>query len=101
MFDLSGRVAVVSGASSGLGQQMARAFARQGADLAILARRVERLEEFKKELEKEYKVKVLPVKCDVTKTEEIEAAAKTVEKEYKKVIAVRLYNYDDIVSFLF
>ena len=77
MFDLSGRVAVVSGASSGLGQQMARAFARQGADLAILARRVERLEEFK--------IKVLPVKCDVTKTEEIEAAAKTVEKEYKKV----------------
>lgn len=85
MFNLSGRVAVVSGASSGLGQQMARAFARQGADLAILARRVERLEEFKKELEKEYKVKVLPIKCDVTKTEEIEAAAKAVEKEYKKV----------------
>ncbi|MBQ2638841.1 SDR family oxidoreductase [Candidatus Saccharibacteria bacterium] len=85
MFDLSGRVAVVSGASSGLGQQMARAFARQGADLAILARRVERLEEFKKELEKEYKVKVLALKCDVTKTEDIDAAAKAVEKEYKKV----------------
>ena len=85
MFNLSGRVAVVSGASSGLGQQMARAFARQGADLAILARRVERLEAFKKELEKEYKVKVLPIKCDVTKTEDIEAAAKKVEKEYKKV----------------
>jgi len=85
MFDLSGRVAVVSGASSGLGQQMARAFARQGANLAILARRVERLEEFKKELEKKYKVKVLAVKCDVTKTEDIDAAAKAVEKEYKKV----------------
>ncbi|MDO4967453.1 MAG: SDR family oxidoreductase [Candidatus Saccharibacteria bacterium] len=85
MFDLSGRIAVVSGASSGLGQQMARAFARQGADLAILARRVERLEEFKKELEKEYKVKVLALKCDVTKTEDIDAAAKAVEKEYKKV----------------
>ena len=59
MFDLSGRVAAVSGASSGLGQQMARAFAKQGADLAIMARRVERLEAFKKELEKEYKVKVI------------------------------------------
>ena len=47
MFDLKGRVAVVSGASSGLGQQMALALARQGADLAILARRVERLDEFK------------------------------------------------------
>ncbi|MBQ6486357.1 SDR family oxidoreductase [Candidatus Saccharibacteria bacterium] len=85
MFDLSSRVAVVTGASSGLGQQMARAFARQGADLAILARRVERLEEFKKELENEYKVKVLAVRCDVTKTEDIDAAAVAVEEEYGKV----------------
>ena len=85
MFDLTGRIAVVTGASSGLGQQMARAFARQSANLAILARRVERLEEFKKELEKEYKVKVLAVKCDVTKTEDIDAAAQKVEKEFGKV----------------
>ncbi len=85
MFDLSSRVAVVTGASSGLGQQMARAFARQGADLAILARRVERLEKFKKELENEYKVKVLAVRCDVTKTEDIDAAAVAVEEEYGKV----------------
>lgn len=55
MFDLSGRVAAVSGASSGLGQQMARAFAKQGANLAIMARRVERLEEFKKNSKKNIK----------------------------------------------
>lgn len=85
MFDLSGQVAVVTGASSGLGKQMARGFAKQGADLAILARRFERLEEFSWELKKEYGVKVLPVKCDVTSTESIEAAAKAVEKEYGKV----------------
>ena len=85
MFDLKGRVAVVSGASSGLGQQMARAFAHQGADLAILARRVERLEDFKKELEDEFGVKVIAVKCDVTSTDDINAAADTVEKEFGKV----------------
>lgn len=85
MFDLKGRVAAVSGASSGLGQQMARAFAKQGADLAIMARRVERLEEFKKELESKYGVKVIAVKCDVTNTEEINAAAEAVEKEFGKV----------------
>lgn len=85
MFDLKGRVAVVSGASSGLGQQMARAFARQGADLAILARRVERLEDFKKELEEEFGIKVIAVKCDVTSTDDINAAAATVEKEFGKV----------------
>ncbi len=85
MFNLKEKVAVVTGASSGLGQQMARAFARQGANLAILARRVERLEAFKKELEDEFKVKVLAVKCDVTSTEDIDAAAKAVEKEFGKV----------------
>lgn len=85
MFNLKGQVAVVTGASSGLGKQMARGFAGQGANLAILARRVERLEEFAKELEKEYKVKVLPAKCDVTSTESIDDAAKAVEKEYGKV----------------
>jgi gluconate 5-dehydrogenase len=85
MFNLKGRVAAVSGASSGLGQQMARAFAKQGADLAIMARRVERLEAFKKELEDEYKVKVVAIKCDVTNSDEINAAAETVEKEFGKV----------------
>ncbi len=85
MFDLKGQVAVVTGASSGLGRQMAEAFAKQGANLAILARRVERLEELKVKLEKEYKVKVLPVKVDVTKSDEIEAAAKKVVKEFKTV----------------
>jgi gluconate 5-dehydrogenase len=64
---------------------MAEAFAKQGANLAILARRVERLEELKVKLEKEYKVKVLPVKVDVTKSDEIEAAAKKVVKEFKTV----------------
>ncbi|MBQ3352174.1 SDR family oxidoreductase [Candidatus Saccharibacteria bacterium] len=85
MFDLSGQVAVVTGASSGLGKQMARGFAKQGANLAILARRMERLEEFAKELSDEYKVEVLPVKCDVTSSDSINAAAKAVEDKYGKV----------------
>ena len=85
MFNLKGRVAVVSGASSGLGQQMALALARQGANLAILARRMERLEEFKPKLVEAGAKKVLAVKCDVTSTEEIDAAAGTVKKEFGKV----------------
>ena len=47
MFNLKGRVAVITGASSGLGRQMSKAFAEQGADLVLLARRVEKLEELK------------------------------------------------------
>ena len=84
MFDLKGRVAVISGASSGLGKQMAKAFAAQGADVAILARRVERLEELKGELES-FGIRALPVKCDVTSTEDINNAAKLVEDTFGKV----------------
>ena len=84
MFNLKGRVAVISGASSGLGKQMAKSFAKQGANLVVLARRIERLEELKKELEKE-NVKVLPIKCDVTSTDDINNAATLAEKEFGKV----------------
>jgi len=84
MFNLKGRVAVISGASSGLGKQMAKGFAMSGADLVLLARRIEKLEEYKKELE-EYGVKVLTVKCDVTSTEDVDNAALLSEKEFGKV----------------
>lgn len=84
MFDLKGRVAVITGASSGLGRQMAKAFAKQGANLVILARRMERLEELKSELESEG-VAVLPIKCDVTSTEEIDNAAKEAETKFGRV----------------
>lgn len=85
MFSLKGKVAVVTGASSGLGKQMALAFARQGADLAILARRVEKLEEFKPLLEEAGAGKVVAYKCDVTDTDNINAVAAEVEKEFGKV----------------
>ena len=84
MFDLNNRVAVITGASSGLGKQMSKGFAKHGAPLALLARRIEKLEEIKKELET-YGVKVLVIKCDVTSTIDIENAAKKVEEEFNKV----------------
>lgn len=84
MFDLTGRVAVITGASSGLGRQMSEAFASRGADIVIMARRIERLNELKVELEK-YNVKVLPIKCDVTSTEDINNACIEVEKTFGKV----------------
>jgi 3-oxoacyl-[acyl-carrier protein] reductase len=51
LFSLKGRAALVTGASSGLGQQFARALADNGAALALVARRRDRLEAFKTELE--------------------------------------------------
>ncbi len=84
MFNLKGRVAVITGASSGLGKQMSKAFASQGADLVLLARRLERLEEMKGELEA-LGVRVLPLKCDVTNVEEVNNCAKQAEEFFGKV----------------
>lgn len=85
MFDLKGKVAVVSGASSGLGIQLATALARQGASLVILARRKERLDELAKKLHDEFGVAVLPIQCDVTLTKDIDAAAAQAESQFGRV----------------
>ena len=85
MFDFKGQVAVVTGASSGLGKQLALALAKRGANLVILARRLERLENFAPELEKAGAKKVLAIKCDVTSTDDIENAAKQTLEEFGKV----------------
>lgn len=84
MFDLKNRVVVVSGASSGLGMQMARGFAKQGADVVVMARRIEKLEALANEINN-MGVKCFPVKCDVTSVEDVNAAAEAVEKEFGKV----------------
>ncbi len=84
MFDLKGRVVVISGASSGLGAQMAKGFAGQGADLVIMARRLEKLENLAEEI-RGMGVKCLPVKCDVTKPEMVNEAAAKAEAEFGKV----------------
>ena len=77
MFDLTGNVAVVTGASVGLGRQFALALARQGADVAILARRKEKLAEVAKEVEA-LGVRCLPVGCDVTDVAQVQNAVQAV-----------------------
>jgi len=84
MFDLKNNIAVISGASSGLGRQMSEAFAKQGANLVLIARRIEKLEQVKKELEK-HNVKVMTIKCDVTSTDDVNNACRIVENTFGKV----------------
>lgn len=81
LFDLKGKVAVVTGASSGLGVQFAKALAKAGADIAIVARRVERLEEVKVEIEK-LGVRCFAVKCDVSDVAEIKSAVKDINEHF-------------------
>ncbi len=83
-FDLSGKYALVVGASSGLGTQFAKALANQGANVAIAARRTDRLNELKTEIEA-LGVKCLSVACDVSDEESVITCADTVKKEFGRV----------------
>ncbi len=64
LFDLSGRVAIITGGSIGLGRQMAEALAEMGANLVLCARKKERCEEAAQELEK-LGIRALALGCDV------------------------------------
>jgi gluconate 5-dehydrogenase len=84
VFNLKGKVALVTGASSGLGVQFAKALAEQGADLAIIARRQERLDEVRKTIEA-FGVRCLALRCDVLKNDEIKAVASKVKEHYGRI----------------
>ncbi|MCF0115269.1 MAG: SDR family oxidoreductase [Erysipelotrichaceae bacterium] len=71
-FDLKGQVALVTGCSGGLGVQMAKALANQGANIVAIARRKELLDKVCEEISAEYGVETLAIKCDITDTEMVE-----------------------------
>ena len=83
-FDLSGKVAIVTGTSRGLGQYMGRALARAGADLVITSRTAESLAPFQKEIEALGR-KALPLPLDVRDYASIQRMAEAAQKHYGKI----------------
>lgn len=68
-FDLTGRVALITGCSTGLGVQMARALANQGCNIIPVARREEKIKAVAEMLHKDYGVDAFPIRCDITDTD--------------------------------
>jgi NAD(P)-dependent dehydrogenase (short-subunit alcohol dehydrogenase family) len=79
-FDLAGQVALVTGASSGIGRHFAALLAAAGAKVALAARRVDRLAELANEIEAAGG-QSLPIACDVTRSGDVAAAVATAENE--------------------
>lgn len=84
LFDLTGKIAVVTGASSGLGADAALAYAQAGADVALLARRIEKLEETKAQIEKTGH-KAIAVACDVSNEESVKTAIQKVLDTFGRI----------------
>ena len=81
-FDLNGQVAIVTGCSTGLGVQMAKALANQGAIIVPVARRQEMIEKVAEEINKEFGVETYPVRCDITDTDQVNAMVDKVMEKF-------------------
>ncbi|BBB31774.1 serine 3-dehydrogenase (NADP+) [Thermotomaculum hydrothermale] len=80
---LKDKIAVITGATAGIGKATAEYFAREGCNLVLIARRVERLEALKSTLEEKYKVKVFIGKVDVSDFSQCEAFFNSLPDELK------------------
>lgn len=85
MTDWNGKVAVITGASTGIGLELARGLAREGMNLVLAARSEDRLRTAAQTISRETGVKVLAVPCDVADRTQVQALAKAAEAEFGAV----------------
>lgn len=82
---LEGKGALITGGASGFGRGFAFAYAQRGADLVLVDINEELLEETSKKVERETKQKVVPIVCDVTKSDQVGAMAKQAFSELDNI----------------
>ncbi|MBM4266854.1 MAG: glucose 1-dehydrogenase [Deltaproteobacteria bacterium] len=85
LFDLTGRVAVVTGGSRGLGREMVLAFARHGANVVIASRKIEKCQALAREVEAETGRHALAVGCHVGEWGQCDALVDSAYEEFGKV----------------
>ena len=84
-FDLTEQVAVVTGCSTGLGVQMARALAKQGANIVALARRENLVNEVAERIASDFGVKAVGISCDITDTARVEGAVAEILRQFGRI----------------
>ncbi|MBR6939753.1 MAG: SDR family oxidoreductase [Clostridia bacterium] len=84
-FDLKGQVAVITGCSTGLGVQMAKALANQGCNIVAVARRQEMLDSVVASITEEYGVEALALRCDITDTDMVNETVAKVMKHFGRI----------------
>ncbi len=84
-FDLSGMTAIVTGCSTGLGVQMARALANQGCNIVAVARRQNLIDAVAADLRKEYGVEAIGIRCDITDTDRVNAMVDEVLAKFGRI----------------
>ncbi len=85
LFDLSDRVAIVTGGSRGLGREMVLAFAEHGADVVIASRKFDNCEELAAEVADRFGRCALPVACHVGHWDEVDALAERAYEEFGEI----------------
>jgi len=85
MSRLKNKIVLITGASSGIGKACAEAFAREGADLILTARRLQLIDKLSQSLKKKFKIKIFTAKLDVRNKEEVQDLISSLSKEWRKI----------------
>jgi NAD(P)-dependent dehydrogenase (short-subunit alcohol dehydrogenase family) len=85
LFDLTGKAAIITGGSKGLGQAMAAGLASAGADVVVSSRHAEEAEAAASEIAEQYGHRALGLQSDVTSAEEVQALVDRTLQEFGRV----------------
>lgn len=85
---LEGKGAIITGGASGFGKGVAHAFAERGANLVLVDINNELLEETSKDIENKTRQKVIPIICDVSKSDQVETMAKQAFQELDNIFVL-------------
>jgi len=88
MARFEGQTALITGASAGIGEALVEAFAKEGADVVLVARRKDKLEAIAARVQEKTGKRAVALVCDVTKDGEVEAAVEEARRAFGRIDVV-------------